>query len=54
MNNAFQLVVERSNFVKSFANVQDLEKKIGAGQIEEVIIQVSMLENIFSSSPMLG
>ena len=32
--------MERANLVKAISNVEELEKKIGAGQIEEVIIQV--------------
>jgi hypothetical protein len=35
--------LERANLVKSVTNVHDLEQKIGAGQIEEVMIQVSIL-----------
>ena len=31
--------MERANLVKAISNVEELEKKIGAGQIEEVIIQ---------------
>ena len=47
--------MERANLVKSIANVQDLEKNIGAGQIEEVIIQVWIwvkagVPNLFSSA----
>jgi len=29
----FQIVMERANFVKAISNVDELEKKIGAGQV---------------------
>jgi ETC complex I subunit conserved region len=35
------LVLERTNIIKHAANIGEAETKIGAGQIEEVIIQVS-------------
>jgi hypothetical protein len=34
------LVLERTNIIKHAANIGEAEAKIGAGQIEEVIIQV--------------
>lgn len=34
-----QIVNERSNILKSTQNVEEIEKKIGCGQIEEIIVQ---------------
>lgn len=36
-----QIVEERAAMVKSTTDIQELEKKIGGGQIEEVLIQAS-------------
>jgi hypothetical protein len=32
----FQIVLERANLVKAISNVAELEKKIGAGQVNTV------------------
>ena len=38
----FQIINERAAMVKSTQDIQELEKKINCGQIEEVILQAEM------------
>ena len=35
----FQIIHERAGLVKSTENLEELEKKINCGQLEEVVIQ---------------
>ncbi len=41
------LVMERTNIIKQAAHIGEAEVKIGAGQIEEVIIQVRIYIYIY-------
>ena len=46
-NHTEQIITERVAMVKSASSVEELEKKLDCGQIEEVIIQVSSLQYLF-------